>query len=83
MPPVGFELAISVRGKLQTYALDRAATDIGKSFMYPIINRNTFPFPICVRLILILFCMAFALVKSLAFLLSLLHIPSVVRLVVK
>ena len=78
MPPVGFELAIPVSEKLQTHALDRAATGIGKRFMDPIINRTTFPFLICERLILILSWMVSALLKSLtkmlcAFLLSLLH----------
>ena len=31
MPPPGFELAISASERLQTYALDRAATGIGNS----------------------------------------------------
>ena len=30
MPPVGFELTISTGERPQTYALDRAATGIGK-----------------------------------------------------
>ena len=33
MPPVGFEPTISAGERLQTYALDRAATGIGIAFI--------------------------------------------------
>ena len=34
MPPVGFETTISVGRRLQTYALDRAATGTGNNYNY-------------------------------------------------
>ena len=39
MPPVGFEPTISAGERLQTYALDRAATGTGNNFPYKRINN--------------------------------------------
>ena len=43
MPPVGFELTISVGERPQTYALDRAATGIGETrqVIYRILPKFT------------------------------------------
>ena len=44
MPPVGFERTISASERLQTYALDRAATGTGKHSLYTtlIISLNNY-----------------------------------------
>jgi len=34
MPPVGFELTISAGERPHTYAVDRAATGIGRKYVY-------------------------------------------------
>ena len=40
MPPVGFEPMISAGERPETYALDLAATGIGKSVIIPFVNNQ-------------------------------------------